>query len=301
MAKEMNLMKKMEFDNILEFTVDLYKKNFFYYMKILSYYMVPILIITLLIQKLYLNTMINVLANSANWEHNSSFLINFYLKLLEAGLVLGSLYIFFYILSKIAIVKAVSDTIMGTQSSALNIFVITLKKFFPVLFVLIIYSLMLIIGACLCLIPALILVIYLAFIIQIVVLENKNFFSAIGRSFVLVNKNFWPIVLILIVYIFFTFFINFIIGLVSISSFYVDFFKQIIVNKGQSDPMFMVTYFQKHQLMYMIQAVISSIVTILIMPILPIALTLKFYNIKNFKEGTALLEDIRKEKNDTKK
>ena len=132
------------------------------------------------------------------------------------------------------------------------------------------------------------------FIPQIVVLENKYFFKAIGRSFYLVNKNFWIVFLILLVFYFLYAIIS---GIISVPVYmipYVKFIVKIIKMGGELDPSvnFMKDFMKEFLVYYLIIMGMQIIFSIFYMITINNALTLKFFNIRNLREGTQLLNEL---------
>jgi len=309
MTNELDLTKKMDFGNIFEWTFKLFKKHFFFLIKSVSYFFIPgIIILIALIALIYpaaLDFFDNIMAmvkDSANVQDENAlffkFLIDF-LKLFLLYIGAMTIYSLFILASSAASIKAIGVKLEQKDDKESDILKCILKKFFPLLGTVMISGIMITFGCLFCYIPGLILMIYLIFVPQAVILENKYFFGAIGRSFTLVNKNFWFIVLILLIFYFiYSFALSILIVPVYMVP-YIKFIMQVIKMGGESDPSFMLDFmrnFMREMSVYIfIIAGISSIASLFYLLMINNALTLKFYNIKNTKEGNQLLNDIDKE------
>ncbi len=301
MIKEMNLMKKLGFDEIIEYSLKLYKKNFFYFIKIFAYYYVPAIIIMVLYKISFINNYQEFMMdfiNKAGGPNASPFAAFSYMfSLFKQGALAGVLYGLLYFMASFALIKAIHEKVAGGNSTVSQLLVHPLKKIFHILitYIFIIFP-MLIVGTMLCFFPVIILAVYMSFIVQIMMVEDKFYFNSIGRSFSLVNNFFWSTLLIPLVYYFFYAIVSSIISYAGLMGPYVQMFKDIIQNKGQTDPTFMVDFMTKSSGMFVIITVLSYLVQWLLTPILFIAMTMKYNNIKNLKEGTLLLDEINKEK-----
>lgn len=309
MTNELDLTKKMDFGNIFEWTFKLFKKHFFFLIKSVSYFFIPgIIILIALIALIYpaaldfFDNIMTMVKDSANVQDENALFFKFFIDFLKLFLLyIGAMTIYslFILASSAASIKAIGVKLEQKDDKESDVFKHILKKFFPLLGTVMISGIMITFGFLFCYIPGIILMIYLIYVPQAVILENKYFFSAIGRSFSLVNKNFWFIVLILLIFYFiYSFALSILIVPVYMVP-YIKFIMQVIKMGGESDPSFMLDFmrnFMREMSVYIfIIAGISSIASLFYLLMINNALTLKFYNIKNIKEGNQLLNDIDKE------
>ncbi len=295
MDQELNLIKEMKFDDIINQTLALYKKHFLFFIKILSYFFVPAIILMVLttyrLIDLYTELFKNMDPASMSQQGAAGLL-----EMMGYVFIVSLVYTAFYLCVNAGVIRGIDDKLKGINTTEVDVAVATLKKLFP-LFLTTIFAMMLMtFGFFFCVIPFFILAVYMTFVPQTVMLEDRWVFGAIGRSFSLVNGYFWSTFVIPLVYFFTYSFISSIITYGMLIIPYVNLFKSIMSNQGQMDPNFMVDFYQKYAYLFIIQVIANNIILLLMSPILNIALTLKYYNIRNLKEGTALINDIQQEK-----
>ncbi len=302
MAVELNLMKKMSFGDIFEWGFKLLKKNFLFLIKSMSYFFIPgviISIISVIFIYPYTSSMIDNFSLTQNEAANSQYFADFFVnifKLNSISIIIFFIYYLLYIMpSYAASVKAISIKFDQKNESELSVPKHVLKKYLSLLGTTLIAGLMSTIGFCLCGIPGIILLIYMIFIPQIILLENKSFFKAIGRSFSLVNNNFWVIFLLLLVFLFFYYIVSSIISIPFFIVPYVKFIIKIIKSGGESDPSFMTDFMKNFYIYNIIISGIQFIISIFFIIVVGNSLTLKYYNIRNLKEGTQILNKLDKE------
>jgi hypothetical protein len=118
-------------------------------------------------------------------------------------------------------------------------------------------------------------------------LEDRYYFGSFDRSFFIIKKNFWQTVLIpiiiMIIYSVITSISSMVISFAAYGDFFVDAFSKGEVNEG------LLTI---KKWAFILQNMISYAALILITPVLNIALTLKFMNLRNIKEGLGIVSDL---------
>ncbi|MCG8569025.1 MAG: hypothetical protein MJB14_02690, partial [Spirochaetes bacterium] len=252
MKKTMDLTQKMDFGNHLEWTFSFFTKNFLFIFKTMSYFFIPGIVLFLIggffIYNYFVEWWQNFMALSMSgstaiddqsltmfWEMATMYVL---------FIAVFSLYGLFMLAASGASIKAIGVIIEGTGETELDIVKFTLKKFLNLFITSLIVGFMLAFGFVCCYIPGLILMIYVIFYVQVIMLEDKGYFTAIGRSFSLVKKNFWMIVLLLLV-IYFMY--SFIVGMVTVPLIAVPYIKMInvlIQNEGVSDPALLTDIFK---------------------------------------------------------
>jgi hypothetical protein len=293
MENELNLMKELKFDEVINHTLDLYKKNFMYFIKILSYFFVPAVLFVILFTVRFMDKY-TVFFKNIDKAKPGDFPMMF--EFMGYAFLLSIVYIVFIIMVNASVIKGIDEKLNGRNTPESEVALSSLKKIFPLFFTSVIAFIMMGFGMLFCIIPFFILAVYLTFIPQAVMLENKSAFSAIGRTFSLVNGRFWAVFVIPVVFFLVYSFISSIITYSMLIVPYIELFKNIIDTNGQTNPDFMVNFYSKYGYIFVISGAINVLLMLLMTPILNIALTLKFYSIKNLKEGASLINDINQEK-----
>lgn len=296
MQQKIDLMKKMSFSDNFSYTFRLFKEHFVYLIKTLAYFFVPAIIIITGIGILLWNRFIELFGMIEGDKFNSSN------AMLIAEIFLY-IFIFVFIFSIVSLytnavsVMAINEKLEGRDTSPKEVVGAVLKKTIPLLFTSILAGLMVGLGFFFCFIPGYILMIYIVFIPHAIMLEDKRYGQAIGRSFSFVNKNFWQIVLLLLVIYFLWSFVSGFVNLPFYVVYYIHLFSDLMKTGGEIDPGNMTSFFNRFGVVAIIIFVINIILMMLYTSLLNISLTLKFLNIRNIREGTDLLNKIAAEKN----
>lgn len=276
-----NLNEKMTIGEILNFSMEIFTKNFKVFLNISLIFLIPVALLSIF------NIDGTIQFQQAISNMNAG---NFDISIFKSINTLSSFYIIEIILLmyyRMVIVKSAGKIISGEMFSQKVIISEVLKKFFPIFFTSLLVGLMVIFGFILCLIPGLILMGMLLFIPQIMMLEDRYYFGSFDRSFFIIKNNFWQTVLIpviiMIVYSIITSISSMIISFTAYGDFFVDAFSKGEVNEG---------LLSIKKWAFILQNMISYAALILITPILNIALTLKFMNLKNIKEGLGIVSDL---------
>lgn len=192
---EIRLDKKIDFGALLGMTFKFFGRNFFSLIKVAGVFYLPSLLIALLLSSRY-NELANMFsaAVSVQGEGLPGTMRN---SLLLSGLSLLSA--LFVLAGKGALVKAIDTGIAGGEIRVGESVKASLSKFGRLLLATIVAAVMTGFGFVFCIVPGFILMIYLTFVIQTIILEEKPVFTSIGASFDYVKKNFWQIFLALLV------------------------------------------------------------------------------------------------------
>jgi hypothetical protein len=78
---------------------------------------------------------------------------------------------------------------------------------------------------------------------------------------------------------------------------YIEMFKDIVQNGGQSDPAVLTAVYAKMSRIMLPVYAFDGVLNIVLYPLLLTAITLKFLNVRNLKEGTGLIDEIRTRQN----
>jgi hypothetical protein len=297
MDKELNLMKDMKFDEVINCTLDLYRKHFVYFIKILSYFFVPALLIIILISMKFYDAYIKMIGDIASKPFpGDAFNAESVMGLIGIIFMITSVYTMFIILVNAGVIRGIDDKINGRNETEGEVVIHSLKKIIPLFITTSIAFVMMGIGMLFCVFPFFILAVYLAYVPQAVMIENRSAFGAIGRSFSVTKGYFWPTLVIPLVYFLVYSFISSVITYSMLIGPYIDLFKSILDSEGQIKPDFMMDFYGKNAYIFLAQIVLNILLYIVMTPILNIAMTLKYYNIKNLKEGTSLIDEIKQEK-----
>ena len=295
MQKELNLNKKLGFDEIIDHTLHIYKNDFLYYMKILLYFFIPSISIMVYATIHIKDAYIDMLSSMGTAGGSGPGAIPGFGNVMYYGLLITIGYSLFAVLTGAGVIQGFDDKIRNRNTTEGEVALAALKKIIPIIITSIIASLLLGIGFIFCFVPFFILAVYMAFIPQTIMIEGRWGFGSIGRSFSLVNGHFWQTFLIPLVFFLTYFFFSSIITYGLLLTPYIELIKGIIQNQGQTDPSFLGNFYKQYSYIIILQSVLNSMLHLLMTPILNIALSIKFYTIRNLKEGTQILNDIAQE------
>ncbi|HPB80592.1 MAG TPA: hypothetical protein PK200_01010 [Spirochaetota bacterium] len=295
MQKELNLSRKLGFDEIIDHTLHLYKTDFLYYLKILLYFFIPAIALmvygTIQVKDAY----IAMLSTTVSPGTSGAGAFPGLSSIMYYGFLITVVYSLFAVLTGAGVIRGFDNKMQKQNSTEGEIVLETLRKIIPITITTIIASVILGVGFLFCFIPFFILAVYMAFIPQTIMIEGRWGFGSIGRSFSMVNGHFWQTFLIPLVFFLVYFFFSSIITYGILLTPYIELIKGIIRNGGQTDPSLLGNFYQQYSYTIILQSVLNSLLHLLMTPILNIALSIKFYNIRNLKEGTQILNDIAQE------
>lgn len=298
MKKELNLMTKLHFDELIDHSISLYRQHFIFLVKIMAYFYVPAIIVlvfvTMKFNEYYVG-MMRTLSQPQQGADMSGVFSNFG-SLLTYSFGLMSLFMLLNMLASAATIKGIDDRLAGRKSEEGEVAIFTLKQIVPLTVTTLIAMIMVGVGFIFCIIPFFVLGVYLLFVPQVIMIEGRWGFGAVGRSFSTVDGNFWPTLLVVLIYMLAYMFIASVASYALLLTPYINMMGKIIREGGQTDPDLMVKFYSDNAHLLIIQNVATNILHMVLSPILNIALTLKFLNIRNLKEGTSLVHDIEKEK-----
>jgi hypothetical protein len=296
MKKEFNLSTKLHFDEIIDFGISLYKNNFTYFITIMAIYYIPFIAILIPLMGSMSNEYAHLMSALSQAPVNPDAVFGVISKFMLYGSLFFMAYLLMSTLSGAAIIKATEIKVAGGTTDAKDVAVTAIKKIFPLIITSLIASIMMGIGFIFCIIPFFILAVYLIYIAQAIMLEDTYGFGAIGRSFTMTSGNFWETLLIPLVFYLAYFFISSVISYAIFLTPYIKMIQEIVANQGQVDPEFLMRFYSENIHLIIIETVATSILYMLLSPILSITLTLKYINIRNIKEGTSLVQAIEHEK-----
>lgn len=296
MRKELNLNKKLGFDEIIDHTLYLYKTDFLYYLKILLYFFIPAIALmmyaTINLKDAYI-TMLGAVGGPGTAAPKDIPGLG---SIMYYGILITIGYSLFAVMTGASVIQGFDDKINNRNSTEGEVAAATLKKFIPIIITSLIASIILGVGFIFCFVPFFILAVYMAYIPQAIMTEGRWGFGAIGRSFSLVNGHFWQTFLIPLVFFLVYFFLSSTITYGLLLTPYIEIIKSIIRSGGQTDPSMLGNFYKQYSYIIILQSVLNSLLHLLMTPILNIALSIKFYNVRNLKEGTQILNDIAQEK-----
>ncbi|MCX7679034.1 MAG: hypothetical protein N2316_07420 [Spirochaetes bacterium] len=296
MKKEINLSIKLHFDEIVDYAIEIYKNNFKYLIGLMAVFYIPYFILVVFLSEKIHHAFDNLFI-SLNEPSSLKFPIESTIRDLFHWS--GISFILFFLVttfSQAAIIKGTACKIEGDNAPISTIAQLTIKKAFPLIATTLIAMIMMGIGLVFCIIPFFILAIYLIYTLQAIMLEDTWGFGAIGRSFTMVSGNFWATLFIPLVFYLSYFFISSIITYAIMLTPYIDMFKEIIQHQGQITQEYYSEFLSKNFLRFIFQIIATNLLYFFMIPLLYIALTIKYFNIRNLKEGTQLTHAIEKEK-----
>lgn len=177
MAKK-RILKPLGYIEILDKTFDIYKKYFLLLFGICGIILIPFHIL----DTYYLASFKNIMQTKDLGQ------ISFFVYLAASSII--------YNIATAAVIWAVSGLYLGNKPSILESYSVIFKRILPFTLTIFFTTLLISVGLVLCTIPGIIILIITSFVIQILVLENKQYINAIRRSSELV-KNEWTRVLVL--------------------------------------------------------------------------------------------------------
>jgi hypothetical protein len=230
------ILKPLDFAGLLDETFDLYKKNFLLLVAINAVY-APFSVYTL----------VTLNPKSPNFYSYFSWLL---VPFIHA-----------------ASVKAISETYLKRKPGFAEVYKAAFRMGLPLFVTMLIEWFAIVIGTVMCLIPGIIAGVWLAFVSQAIVVEDKKYIEAIKRS---KNLSHGEVKRVLLTY-----------GAIFIVTIGLQFALSIpadIISKGH--------YSYMHQYPYTTLGIIARIIpSLFVAPIFNIAITLLYYDIRVRKEG----------------
>lgn len=296
MKKEINLSAKLHFDELVDYAISLYKNNFKYFITIMAFFYIPAVVVLILLTVWVSGEYAQLMQVLSQPATDPGSALGVFSKLMQYAFLFVAIYMLMSTLAGAAIIKGAEAKITGGTASEKDVSVMALKKTIPLVITSFIASIMMGVGAIFCIVPFFILAVYLIYISQAIMLEDTWGFGAIGRSFTITSGNFWATLLIPLVFYLAYFFLSSLISYAILLTPYMNMFRGIIENQGQTDPEFLSRFYTENIRLFIIETIATTILFMLMSPILSITLTLKYLNIRNLKEGTSLADAIQEEK-----
>lgn len=291
---EPDLMKKMDIGQIFEWSFILFKKHFIYLMKVFSFLFIPFTLVIIFLGYFIYTDLLEFLSLTFQSSVSSTTdetavglsMLKLYGKFFLAILIYTCI-AFIFVISTI---RTIHIKLQGLDDTPGQVILFTLKKIPASILSGAVAVFMLAMGLSACGVPFFILFIYLIFLAHAIVIDNEVF--SIGRTFSMVTRSFWPLTaLVLIFYILFTI-ASSVISIPVLLGPYIKMIKELIDSGGQTSPQVMAEIGEELGFFAIIATCITYIFSIFLVAIFNIALTLKYLNIKNLKEGAGLLEKI---------
>lgn len=185
--------KQMDFGEILDATFTFFGQNLLQIVSIFAVFYIPLGAVTYFFYVKYIEMMKAFYASAGSTNFDPSVWTAFTGAIggLSIALILLAL------IAKAAIVRMVDYKLTNGENMPMGeLLAAPFKKLFALIVAALAAYLMILAGTVLCVIPGLILAVYLAFVTQSVMLGNKGPFGSIGDSFRAVKGNFWQVVLI---------------------------------------------------------------------------------------------------------
>ncbi len=275
---EYSLDKPMDFGETLGMTFRLFGRNFLYIMKVAAVFYLPVLVLTIVMTTRYSPIMENMaalsMASTPDWESLRT-LMRVYGFITLIGVV-SSL---FYIASIGAVIKAVDSILTGKELRPMEAIIASLNRLFQMFLAMFICVLMVAFGMVFCIIPGLILLVYISFVLQVILIEEEGPFFAIGKSFNLMKKNFWQVFLLGLVLMLIFQFVYGVLAAPVMYKYFEEFFK-LMGNPGSVNAPETLGLFYEHQTPNLIiMSIVGSISTLIFQPLLATAMTIKYRNI----------------------
>ncbi|MBN1409716.1 MAG: hypothetical protein JW969_02655 [Spirochaetales bacterium] len=326
MSDEM-LTKKIKLDGLINLAYKTYKNNFLYFLKILAVFFVPVVAIYVFFAISLSNFFQSFFSMTREGLSDADNFGSEIIKILSdnwlAIIVLPVILAIINTLANAACVKAASVKLTNQDLSEKDVLKATLNSAVPVILTSLLVVLVMVVGILVISVfigiisaitvatgsMALIMIVsflsmigmavfaigaffYFIFTNQVCMIEGKFYAAALTRSLSLVRKNFWVIFLLGLI---FSFFISFIQGIVMIPSYiipYIKFIRDLMENGGSLNSAAFEEFSAAISGGMSLTMVFSAVIMYIAMPFLYIALTIKYYNIINLREGSHLLSGL---------
>jgi hypothetical protein len=323
----MNLSKKLKFDEVINLSFSVFFKNFMVYMKNIAAFAIPVIVLgALAMYSMFggLNDFVSAMSDmSANADIDIEFiqtLFGFYGAMIGYGLLIGLA----MLLLSIVYIKVSEDILLERTVSVKENAQFALKRLFPLILTYIVLTvfaigasivvsllfgvlgfiltqleviggILIVIGVLAFYIGILAVVIYLTYITHSVTLDKIYYLSAIRRSVDFVKGNFWAITGLIVIVYFITQFANTIIMIPFFAGPYISFI-QTVVSSGTSDPAIVSSAMQGWFSSLWMPTIIVFLFSVFVTsPFYSTALTVKYVNLRNMKEGKGLLDKLENE------
>ncbi len=184
-------IKSMSLGEIFDYSARLYFRNF--KVAFLTYAIpnIPLLLISLAYSYFLTNIFLKGAMQSASpLKMAGIFLISLPISLIS---------IFVYLFSQSAMIKLFSDLYLGYETSITIAYRHSLSKFIEVFLTTSLMILILIPCTLALIIPGIVMFVYYLLYLNVVILEDKRFMTALGKSFTLVKEYWWRTFLMIIV------------------------------------------------------------------------------------------------------
>ncbi len=277
-----NVNEKMTLGQIINSSVDLYKKHFKLLLNISLIFLLPVVILSVFTIDA-VTELQQILTNfdplKFDFSIFKSISIVVYISIIEAII---------FLCYKMVLIKISESIIIGNNPEVKQSILFVLKKFILILFTNILMFFMMLFGFILFIIPGFIILGMLLFVPQAMMLENKFFFTSFDRSFFVIKKNFWEAITVPVILYFVYFFITMITSsIISIFNFGPSILDMIKSGEVNETP-----FLSVNKWVNFADTFITYIVFILITPLIEIAVTMKFINLRNIKEGRGILSAL---------
>jgi hypothetical protein len=279
-----DLTKRMTLDDILTWSVKLFRRDFWYYVKVIAVFFIPTMIVCGLI--------VTFIGLPSPDELQNIF---FSIKLLYYFLAF-IVYLFGFGLTEAASIKSIEGKLFGREMSLGEVARETLKRLIPLFLTGLLIALMYAFGVVVCFVAVAVLSVFLIFIPQSVMLDNKYYVRAIDTSFKLVTKSFMTVAVIILVYGLLMASVGQIVTLAIYIVPLIESIVKMIQQGGYSAPAAADMMGGNILMMYVINTALVLILQVFILPLQNLSLTLSYYNLKNVQDGAELIDRIKKAK-----
>ncbi len=280
MQLNIDLSKPVAFDKLISQSISIYKNNFKFIIIVIGIFFLPLILFPLIFGDVY-DSFFKTAMMSQGVPPDEETVKQFFsawLRLFGFGMIA----MVFWYLSGPAVVKAFHDLFNDKEENIGEVVKYTLFKSFHLVVTGAIVLLMFFVGWMFCFIPGLILIIYAMYVTQINIIEDRFYFGSIARSFSITSGYFWSTLLVPLI---FYLAVSTLTGIIQIAVMG-DLFFKIALNPGQVPDM---SIFENFKLRFIIYSVVVNGLLTFVMPVLHIALSLKFLNLRKIKEGAEVV------------
>jgi hypothetical protein len=286
-----DLTKRMTLDDILTWSVKLFRRDFWYYVKVIAVFFVPTMIICGLI------VTFTGLPSLEEFEN-----LFFSIKLLYYFLAFV-VYLLGFGLTQAASIKSIEGKLTGREMTLGGVARETFKRLIPLFLTGMLIILMYAFGLVACFVAIAVLSVFLTFIPHAVMIDDRYYVRAIDTSFKLVTRSFLPVAVIILVYGILMMSVGQIVTLALYIVPLIESIVKMIQQGGYSAPSAQDMAGGSILLIYAINTGLIIILQVFFLPLQNLSMTLYYYNLKNVQDGAELIKRIKKAKlqNETSK
>lgn len=262
------ILRPMEYGDLLDEMFDLYKKHFVLFVGIFGVIYLPIQMIIYLVMTYSLHPLGKLLGTPGHPPANPSASLPTLFAALGFMALISFAVMPLQLLAQGAVTWAVSRCYLEKSPTIGESYKAVLPKLWRYVVTAFITSIMVTVGTMFCCAPGIVLMIFLAFVSEVIILEDTAYFDAITRSFRLVALDFWRVVVL-----------GLLTGLLYSAIYSIILIPFFFVRSLMPEKPFTVNGIG------ITQTLVESIANSVVIPVLVITFVLLYYDIRVRREG----------------